>query len=176
MVIPFLIAALTSLSVSDTDPEILFSKYRALGREIDTVEIWLRASTKGGELASPNYVMKRTVSYRPEIFPAKWQARKTILWADEKTCPQAVELLERLQGLRVPAIKIAEMPSDRANYGINIRADGARYRLVVPGYYPGEPGKIDLSFGVDTPIANWIDEGFRTIASCWQSQRPKQPV
>lgn len=167
------LATLSLVPISETDPDILFSKHQALGRDVDTVEIWLKGNWKDGERASPHYVLRRTVSYQPRLgLPAKWQAQKTVLWTSDATCPQTKRLLERLTKLQSPAIRIAELPSDD-DYAITVRADGAVYRVVVPGYYPGEPGKVDVTFGVNTPIAGWIDESFRAFAPCWQSERPR---
>lgn len=167
------IALLSLLPVSESEPDILFSKHQSLGGDIDTVEIWLKGTWKDGKQASPQYVLRRTVSYQPSLkLPAKWQAQKTILWSSDATCPQALGLLQKLDNLQMPAVKIDALPSEEI-YGNTVRADGAVYRLLVPGRYPSEPGNVDLTFGVDTPVANWVDDSFRTLASCWKSKRPE---
>lgn len=165
--------ALLLLPVSEVGPEILFSKYQALGGTIDTVEIWIKETWHEGEQTSPQYVLKRTVSYRPHLkLPAKWHAQKTVLWTSNEECPQGLDLLQKLDRLQVPAIKITALPSEEL-YGDSVRADGAVYRVVVPARYPSEPGKMDMTFGVETPIADWVDDSFRTLASCWQPKRPR---
>lgn len=159
-------AALAMAPITDRDPDILFSKSQTFDARLDTVEIWLEPNWILGELSAPSYVMRRTVSYRADLN----LVGQTVFWASETDCPPGLAVLERLNKLQAPTILVPELTPD---YAITVRADGASYRLRTEGYYPTEPGKIDLTFGMDTPIANWIDDSFRSLSSCWREKRPE---
>ena len=167
MMTHFAIAALAITMVPERDPDILFSRSETFDPRLDTVEIWLEPNWVLGELSGPSYVLRRTVSYRPDLTIAG----QTALWATETNCPQALELLERLNKLEAPRIVVSQLTPDHA---ITVRADGASYRLKTEGYYPAEPGKIDLTFGVSTPVAGWIDDSFRSLSGCWEEKAPER--
>ena len=78
-------------------------------------------------------------------------------------------VINGLTKINMPPIYVPEISPEA---GFIVRADGAAYRLTVPAQYPDEPGEVTLSFGRETPVAIWIDESFRSLASCWQSKRP----
>jgi hypothetical protein len=165
MSISFLLAALVSSTVTDRDPDILFAKWEAFDARLDTVEIWLEPNWKGGERLPPHYLLRRTISYRPEL-KLKGQ---TIFWADQASCVQGSGVITDLSKVNMPHISVPEVSPEE---GITVRADGAAYRLVVPGQYPSEPGRVVLTFGTETPVANWVNASFRALAPCWQTKRP----
>jgi hypothetical protein len=170
---PLALAILALSPVPEVDPDILFSKEQTLGAVVDTVEIWVEEpGWANPQRVALEVLIRRTISYSPRLkLPARWRARKTISWANHVTCPQALVRLEELSRLEAPAVTVEGFSPERA---ITVRADGAIYRLGVEGYYPSEPGRIDLTFGADTPVADWIDGTFLAVAPCWQSEPPKQ--
>ncbi len=170
---PLALAILALSPVPEADPDILFSKEASLGAVVDTVEIWMAERWANGERGAPTFLIRRTISYSPRLkLPARWYAQRINSWANHVTCPQVLLRLEELSRLEAPAVTVEGFSPERS---ISVRADGAIYRLAVDGYYPGEPGKMDLTFGRDTPVAAWIDGTFLTIAPCWQSEPPEQP-
>ena len=67
MMTHFAIAALAITMVPERDPDILFSRSETFDPRLDTVEIWLEPNWVLGELSGPSYVLRRTVSYRPDL-------------------------------------------------------------------------------------------------------------
>jgi hypothetical protein len=165
MSISFLFAALVASTATDRDPDILFAKWKTFDARLDTVEIWLEGNWKGGERLPPHYLLRRTISYRPEL-KLKGQ---TIFWADQASCVKGSDVITDLAKINMPPIYVPGVSPEEAT---TVRADGAAYRLVVPGQYPSEPGRVALTFGTQTPVANWVDASFRALASCWQTKRP----
>lgn len=153
-------------SITEREPTILFSKWHNFDAHVDTVEIWLKQHWLSGEFSAPDYLIKRTVSYRPEL---KLKG-KSVFWSGAKDCPQALTVLERLNKLQAPVFIVSEISPDDATTG---RADGASYRLRAEGRYPFEPGTIDITFGPGTPVATWVDESVRSLSSCWRTERPE---
>jgi hypothetical protein len=160
-----LLAAFASSTVTDRDSDILFAKWETFDARLDTVEIWIERNWKDGKRLPPHYVLRRTISYRPELN----RRGQTVLWADQASCQQGLEVITDLAKIKVPRVYVPEVSSDD---GMTVRADGAFYRLMVDGKYPNEPGRVTFTFGTSTPVANWIDTSFRALAPCWQSKRP----
>ena len=159
------LAAIAIATGTDSDPDITFAKWQTFDARRDTVEIWLRPKWQDGQRQLPDYLLRRTVSYRPDL---KLSGHATY-WASSSTCPQGRAVLDQLSKLPTPTITVPGVSDEEA---ITVSADGASYRLVVAGHYPFEPGRIELTFGTKTPVASWIDQGFRSLATCWQKQRP----
>jgi len=160
-----LLAVLASATVTDRAPDILFSKWKTSDARIDTVEIWLEPNWKDGERLPPHYLLRRTISYRPELH-LKGQS---VFWTNEERCARGSGVITDLAKVNMPAVHVPEVSPEE---GITVRADGATYRVEVPGRYPDEPGRVVLTFGIETPIASWIDASFRALGTCWETKRP----
>jgi len=165
MPLSFLLAVLASPTVADRDPDIAFSKWETFDARLDTVEIWLEPVWKDGERLPPHYLLRRTISYRPEL-NLKGQ---TIFWANQASCVQGSDVITDLAKINMPSIHV---PGVSPEEGITVRVDGATYRVVVPGQFPSEPGRVVLTFGTETPVANWVNASLLALAPCWQTKRP----
>lgn len=93
-----------------------------------------------------------------------------ILWADAETCPAMLPAFARLQ--LIEPFKI--VPPGVRDGATTLVLDGNQYRVEVGGYWPhaNRNGDIVLSGNDGTPIANWVDDTMRALASCWRNQRP----
>jgi len=102
----------------------------------------------------------------------KGEATK-LSWADAETCPAMRPAFARLQ--TIEAFKI--VPPGVRGGATDIVLDGNQYRVEVGGYWPraNRDGDIVLSGNDGTPVANWVEETLRALASCWRSQRPAEP-
>lgn len=94
-------------------------------------------------------------------------------WADGDACPAMEHVLEKLSG--VIALKFAgEGPGDVRMFTV----DGIGYDLWAQGpLYPSP--QMDYTFdlkmksNVGTPLANWIVETEKALATCWTSALPE---
>lgn len=161
----FFLAAVVSSTAADRDPDILFAKWETFDARLDTVEIWVERNWKEGKRLPPHYLLRRTVSYRPELN----KKAQTMFWADQTSCRPGLGVITDLAKMNMPTIAVPEVSPEDA---ITVRADGATYRLVLAGQYPNERGRVDLTFGADTPVSAWVDASFRALAGCWRAKRP----
>lgn len=134
---------------------------------LDTVEIWTKAVWKDGQRQPPTAIMRRTISYRPELN----LKGKTTYLADSSGCPAVLAALGSLSVLPMPKISVPNLP--KSDNAMTVGADGPQYRLSTEAYFPLEFGEVELTFGRETPVAEWVDKSLRDFATCWRPSKPK---
>lgn len=163
-----LTALLLAPEIPDRDADIKFARWEMFDARLDTVEIWTKAGWKDGQQLPPTAIMRRTISYRPEL-NLKGETR---YFADSAGCPAVLNALASLAVLPTPKIAVPNLP--QSENAITGRADGAVFRLSTKAYFPLELGTVEMTFGTETPVANWIDQSFRALAPCWNAPKPSR--
>lgn len=150
-------------AVPSGEPDVKFSRWEMFDARLETVEIWAKSEWKDGKQLPTTAVMRRTITYRPELN----LRGQTTLIVESAQCAAIVPALKALTKLPTPEIDVKGLPGD--GRVIVVGADGAQYRLSTDAYFPNVFGKIELNFGAETPVAEWIDQSLRNFAPCWSA-------
>lgn len=90
-------------------------------------------------------------------------------WATGETCPAAIDRLEALARVALPAPEIPGVGPRPTR----IIVDGATYTVDVHAVHPdGQGGDLRVTSNVGSPIARWVDALALALEPCWQPVRP----
>lgn len=130
------------------------SRRPALERVKTNVEIGtLGVDRERGQL---DFWLRRTVTK---------SGKDDISWADSRTCAAVRPAIARMRDLPVP-----KFAPPGFSEGPPLVLDGVAYSLRT---YSDE-GELTAVTNVETPLAQWVEESFKALNSCWTSTVPKR--
>jgi len=107
--------------------------------------------------------------------PAVRGAPEQTTWADSDTCPAMMPAFATLQSIKPFTIMPPTLPDPKAPVEIpSVAVDGATFQIYAHGVWAKDQplGEILLTGNYHTPVADWVEETMKALASCWGEQRP----
>lgn len=123
----------------------------------------IATATEAGPTAPIGYILRltRRQASRPD----------TVLWADSRACPAVRPMLVAMRAVALPHPWVPGIDAPGS-----MVVDGTEYRLQTEAKFAhGRPAWVDFGANVGTPLADWVERSFRTLASCWSPRPPRGP-
>lgn len=92
-------------------------------------------------------------------------------WTDSRSCPQLAEAARRLEKLAMPGL---DVPGIGKSAPAGPSADGDSYLLWADDarWRNGRRASLEVRGSDGSALADWMQDAFRRLDSCWRLERP----
>jgi hypothetical protein len=113
------------------------------------------------DVATGSRTKSTAFPYRLRFTKYSFKGAYEIKWADSSTCPAVRSVIDSMRNIKMPS----PAPYGITDGDIIVTADGAEYKLTAPS--SDVSGELTIRSNVGSPLAAWIDNSFKQLASCW---------
>jgi hypothetical protein len=159
--LPALILAAAYRSFELPRPWLTFTREPVLERNLTTIDVGPLQNAQRERI----FLFVRSVGHGDNI---------QISWADTKTCPAAMWVVEEAINVPPPRIHVPGVKDPTAGKELTLTMDGVAYSLSSGARYgSGISSTIRMTSNWGTPLANWVDESLRRLQPCWKNAPPQ---